>query len=776
MTKNNPFYSPCFTRKPLPRALATLMLPAALGGLLTPAALAQTALPEITVTAPAGGEFLSRKSIQQLRAARQDTVQLLTEVPGVAALAGGPISRLPTIRGLADERLRVTIDGADLYATCPNHMNDPLSYVSPDSIESVQVYKSVLPVSEGGDAIGGAVIVERAKAPFAPPGQTVQGAEVGASFASNGDERSADWAAHYGTAQFAAQYRGSFASADDYKAGGTFKHYTFTGRAERQIGTDVVGSTAYLVRNHALDLGWKLGPHELRAELGYQKQPYQLYPNQRMDLLDNEQKRANVSFLGRFDWGELRARVDHEEVDHFMDFGKDKRYWYGAASGGPNPPGGNATPCSPLGPNCAAGMPMYAASQTDGVKLAATLPRGQDAKLKLGAEWNRYQLDDWWPPSGGGMWPGTFYNLRDGERTRYAAFAEWDQAISAAWTTTLGVRYERVKASAGPVQGYADTNGMAPMMNFQKRDSEAFNATVAGRTRKDDNWNLVWSNTYRVSSEVALRLDLARQVRSPGLYELYPWSTWQMAALMNNFTGDGNGYLGNPDLKPEKAHTIAPSLTYTPAGSDWTVHWTPFYTYVQDYIDAVQWDAATNAPRAVPVRNQFTVLRYVNHDAYLYGHELEVKGPFVRNRFGDWDVAAALACTHGKNDTTGDNLYGIMPRHVKLSVSQRLGAWSQRLVVEAVQRKDRVSQVRNEIPTPGYALVHWQGVYQLSTQAKLEFGVRNLFDRKYYDPLAGAYVGQGTTMSNPPLPNYPQWGTPVPGPGRSLWAGVRMAF
>ncbi len=48
--------------------------------------------------------------------------------------------------------------------------------------------------------------------------------------------------------------------------------------------------------------------------------PYQLYPNQRMDLLDNEQKRVNLRYLGQFDWGMLEARAYHETVDHFMDF------------------------------------------------------------------------------------------------------------------------------------------------------------------------------------------------------------------------------------------------------------------------------------------------------------------------------------------------------------------------------------------------------------------------------------------------------------------------
>lgn len=64
--------------------------------------------------------------------------------------------------------------------------------------------------------------------------------------------------------------------------------------------------------------------------------PEQLYPNQRMDLLDNEQKRVNLRWLGKYDWGQMEARAYHETVDHFMDFGRDKRFWYGKIKFGPS--------------------------------------------------------------------------------------------------------------------------------------------------------------------------------------------------------------------------------------------------------------------------------------------------------------------------------------------------------------------------------------------------------------------------------------------------------
>ena len=80
--------------------------------------------------------------------------------------AGG-ISSLPSIHGLADDRLRIQVDGADLMPACPNHMNSPLSYADPARIESVTVFSGVTPVSVGGDSIGGAILVKSAPPEFA---------------------------------------------------------------------------------------------------------------------------------------------------------------------------------------------------------------------------------------------------------------------------------------------------------------------------------------------------------------------------------------------------------------------------------------------------------------------------------------------------------------------------------------------------------------------------------------------------------------------------------
>ena len=94
---------------------------------------------------------------------------------------------------------------------------------------------------------------------------------------------------------------------------------------------------------------------------------------------------------------------------------------------------------------------------------------------------------------------------------------------------------------------------------------------------------------------------------------------------------------------------------------------------------------------------------------------------------------------------------------------------------EFVTAKDDVSRVRNEMQTAGYGLAHLRSGYERETW-RVEIGIENLFDRFYELPLGGAYVGQGTTMTIPPVPNQPQWGTPVPGWGRSFYAGASMKF
>ena len=599
------------------------------------------ALEEVLVTARRiltpglGAADLDGAAIARRLARTSDTASLLGGIPGVSVYGAGGVSGLPAIRGLADDRLRTKVDGMDLVAACPNHMNSPLSYIDPTAVANIDVYAGVTPVSVGGDSIGGSIVVRSADPAFAKSGEHLVQGKAGMFYRSNGDGWGGNLSGTLATESVSLGYTGAYTQSDNYKAGDDFKDYTFTGRSGHTLPMDEPGSTAHESSNQAVRLAWQGGAHLLDLTYGIQDIPYEGYANQRMDMTDNRSDQFNLAYTGSLGWGTLHARAYYQHTKHEMDFGDDKRYWYGPGA----PPAGsggdtavNGSPCSPISGTmmvngqmvgCAAGMPMKSDGTNTGLTASAAIPLAGQSLLRVGGEYQQYRLDDWWPPSGAGMWPYEFLNVHDGQRDRYAAYGEWE-INPGRWMHIAGARFEGVVMDAGPVHGYNldtyPTSGAGGMGN-QTRDAALFNSERRGRT--DDNWDLSWLARFTPAATQSYEIGLARKTRSPNLYERYTWSTWQMAAFMNNYVGDGNGYVGDVNLEPEVARTVSVSADWHDAGAgQWSVRLAPYYTDVQDYVDAVQWDAASNAPRTVLVVDNFTVLKYANQSAHLYGSRL----------------------------------------------------------------------------------------------------------------------------------------------------------
>ena len=742
------------------RLLSNILTPCVLAALASMAQAEELVLPNVAVNA----EKLA--DINASAVNTSDSAALLADEPGVTLYRAGGVSSLPAIHGLADDRVRVKLDGMDLIASCPNHMNPALSYIDPTNIDNIKVYAGITPVSVGGDSIGGTIMVNSAKPKFAAAGagNLVKG-QISSFYRSNNDAYGGNVSATFANESFSANYTGASSQADNYKAGKNFKSSGVTGRVGHTLALDEVGSTAYETTNHTLGFAFKRDNHILEAKFGYQNMPEQLYPNQRMDLLDNEQKRVNLRYLGEFDWGSLESRVYHEAVSHFMDFGADKRYWYGSAAAVTESTV-NGQACSPISSTCAAGMPMNSKGKTTGASLKSDIKLNQQDLLRLGAEMQRYDLNDWWPASGSGMWPNAFVNINNGERDRTALFGEWEAHVNSQWTTLAGVRYEYVKTNAGDVAGYNNTAAS------QSSDIANFNAKNHKKT--DNNWDATLLSRYVVNPNADFELGFARKVRSPNLYERYTWSSWAMAALMNNTVGDGNGYFGNVDLKSEKAHTVSATLDWHATNRDWAIKATPYFTYVNDYIDAMQWsgNAATGSETRV-ANDTFTTLRYANQSAQLYGLDVSGYMPLAQSSVGQFAVKGLLNYTHGENRATGDNLYNIMPLNGRITLTHNYQAWDNAVEVVMVKDKDRTSDTRNEIQTKGYSLLNLRSSYNWK-QARLDLAVENLFDTQYALPLGGAYVGQGATMMASTMPIG--WGTAVPGMGRSVNVGLTLKY
>ncbi len=257
------------------------------------------------------------------------------------------------------------------------------------------------------------------------------------------------------------------------------------------------------------------------------------------------------------------------------------------------------------------------------------------------------------------------------------------------------------------------------------------------------------------------------------------WSTNSMAMDMNGWFGDGNGYVGNLDLKPETAHTLSFTAGWHDSGSikdaparEWELKVTPYYTYVVDYID-VDRCVSTTPGTACTAANAskttgFVALQFANHDAEMYGFDVSGRMALLRSgELGRFDLSGVAGYVHARRVDNGDSLYHVMPLNAKLALEHKLGNWSSSVEWQLVDAKSDVEQVRNETQTPGYSLVNLRTSYQWD-QVRLDAGVENLFDKQYYSPLGGAYLGDRS--------NGRPWGNPVAGAGRTVFGGITIKF
>lgn len=713
------------------------------------AALAQEdqTLEVVHVTAPKvqplGATTMNEASLTPQRAATSDSARLLQDIPGVSLYGAGGISSLPVIHGLADDRLRIQVDGMDLMAACPNHMNSVLSYMDPTKVGSITVYAGITPVSVGGDSIGGTIQVKSAPPEFAEAAEPAFAkGQMGTFYRSNGKAEGynvgATWVGH----DVNLSYSESNSQSDNYTAARDFKAATRGQEGGPLIAGNVVGSTAYTAaKNRDIGLALRHEGHLLQLSAGEQTVGFEAFPNQRMDMTANKNTVLNLRYTGRYQWGTLEARLYDQDTQHQMDMGPN-RFSYGT------------------------GMPMDTTATTRGASIQGNLVSSERDLFRIGAEYQDYTLYDWWPPVGGSMGPNAFWNVDYGQRQKFDIFGEWEAAWSPQWISQLGVRSTTVKTNAAVVQGY--DNGLAGLWGTE---AAAFNAL--DRERTDHNWDLTALGRYTPDETQHYEAGYARKSRSPNLYQRYPWSTQPMAALMNNFVGDGNGYVGHVDLKPEVAHTFSATGDWQAAdAAQWGVKATGYYTYVQDYIDARRCNFNQCSAANVAATTGFVLLQYANQSAQLYGIDLSGHRRLgSTDDYGNFTGTGLLNFVRGENRTTGEPLYNIMPLNAKLAVVQKLGTWTNTAELQLVAAKTQVSPVRNEMQTGGYSLFNLRSSYAWK-HVRLDVGVENVFNRFYAMPLGGAYVGQGASMTSNGIP----WGVPVPGMGRSIHVALNVHF
>lgn len=687
---------------------------------------------------PIGAAEISGEALDTQRANTSDASQLLYAAPGVDLYEAGGVSRLPALHGLADDRIKILLGGAEITSACANHMNPPLSYIDPNNVGKIEVLSGVTPVSKGGDSIAGTIIVEP-KAPIfadprvaATPGLVpsvapgvIASGSISGFFRSTNSGFGVSGTASVATEHFSVLYNGGYTRGSDYHSGDNGPK---------------VRSTGFISENHSATFAYQNDGHLFTLKGGYQNIPYQGFVNQRMDMTANRAYSVDAGYKGAFEWGKLEAKAYWHHTAHEMGFLYDKQ---------------------------PANMPMNTTGTDYGYSIKADIPLDAANLLRVGNEFHGYHLNDWWPPILGSsmMGPGTYWNINNGQRDRVGTFAEWEAKWTPQWTTLLGVRNDVVWMDTGDARAYDLRDpipmGMMSMSNPNATFANIFNAR--GHARTDVNFDMTALVRYKADEMSSYELGYSRKTRSPNLYERYAFGVSGMASSMNGWFGDSNGYVGNLDLKPEVAHTVSFTAAWRdPVNNDWEAKATPYFSYVENYIDADRIGGFTDSNG-----NWFPILQFRNHKAQLYGFDVSGRTKlFETPDVGRFTLSGVIGYVYGENLDRGDGLYHIMPLNARFALEHKLGGWTNAVELQLVDSKTHVSTARNELKTPSYALVNLRSSYEWDI-FRIDLGITNVADVRYYSPLGGFDYADYKKTS--------VFGA-VAGPGRSFYAGLTVKF
>jgi iron complex outermembrane receptor protein len=646
--------------------------------------------------------------------ASPDIAELLRQAPGANINRNGPLTGIPQYRGLFGPRVAVAIDGNLLAPAGPNWMDPPLSYAVTPQLESLEVYRGIAPVSVAQESIGGAIDARVRRRDFGDDDSFgVEGRLGGSAQSINGGyQLDADLQASNRTHRL--RVAGLLQQGDD---------------AAFPDG-DILPSE---YQRQRLDIGYglRLGDHSLQLEYGYNDTGETGTPALPMDIDYFEGDLYSLAYRYQPDSGvRIEASLYGSELDHGMT-----NYHLRQA------------------PAPANWRQNITATDNAGFRVAALWSDDQGA-WRAGVDGFRADHDSNVDNPNS---PAFFVtNFNGAEREVLGAWLEREHRFGERWEGEFGLRYNRVTADAGEVDG-TPAMMMPPAMMLR----DAFNA--ADREQIDDNLDLVAKLSRSFGGGLAGYIGLAQKQRSPAYQERYLWLPLEATAGL----ADGQLYIGNIGLDPERARKIELGIDYR--GERLSLSPRLFYNRVDDYIQGTP--LAADHPATVMVRrmnamngtNRPDPLQFNNVEAELWGFDMD----WAWQLSAQWSLTGVVNYVRGERRDVSDDLYRIAPPNTALQLNYSAAAWNLTLENVLYARQDRVSATNREQETSGYGLVNLRGMWQATPQLQLAAGVDNLFDRKYRNHLAG-YNRAG----NPDI----AIGERLPGYGVNLFGRVMYTF
>lgn len=197
---------PCFLRHPLVIALACACATPVVAHADAVHASDAATLDRVVVTAAPVSPltYETDPTLPRQPVPASDGADYLKTIPGFTALRNGGTNGDPVLRGMFGSRLNLLTNDGSMPGACPARMDNPLSYVAPETYDRLVVVKGPQTVLWGPGASAGTVRFERDTPRFDAPGLRVDGSLLGGSHGRNDQVLDATAGASRGYARLSA--------------------------------------------------------------------------------------------------------------------------------------------------------------------------------------------------------------------------------------------------------------------------------------------------------------------------------------------------------------------------------------------------------------------------------------------------------------------------------------------------------------------------------------------------------------------------------------------
>ncbi len=687
-------------------------------------------LPELTVTAEQIDDFKSTviDPDYQIQSSA-DSSAMFKAVPGGTFNYNGGFSAQPQYRGMFGPRVNVLIDGTYLESGGPNWMDPPLHYLPASLVDSIEVTRGIASVSTGS-GIGGYANAKSKTSSFSDSDTMIHHGD----FSVGGKEVNGGY-----------NFGGILSSSNRYHRVHIMGAHDEANDTEFDGGT--IEGTDYEKTFFGLGYGYQTGNNEFMIDIKRTDTDNSGTPVLPLDIAFFKTNQLNTGFNTKALGFDIESKLFLTKVRHQMNNFTLR----------PAPDFNNAL---------VAGLPPFAGDdrrivdvESDGYgwSLVASKPFstgtitfGTDAKLNS----HDARVTD---PDFAAFF---IQNFNDAEQNYYGFFTEWNGSIASKTNMEVGVRVEHVRADSGFVDAFPANLAPAPLSNAARTLRDNYNASDL--SQNDTNVDAVIKFNHQINNVVDVELGLARKTRSASYIERYLWIPLEVNAGL----GDGNNYIGNPELDPEVSHQVELGLNF----NNQKFYVTPriYYKHIDDYIQGIESSNAAAITFNNLASNNNRPLEFSNVDAKIYGFDSGFGYLFNQN----WRVDGSIAYTRGKRRDVDDDLYRIAPLNANLSLTYSTAHWQTTVQGEVFAEQDKISDVitldpnnnnNNNSATGGYALLHLYSQYNFSNGFFFQAGIENVLDKQYTNHLSGF---NRNSASDVPV------GQRLAGAGRNAFANV----